>query len=111
MLKLGGIVRVGVPDLEKLCQLYLSRLAAACNGDESAAHDYDWILLEMFDQTVREKSGGEMLEYLRQNPLPNEDFVFERIGEEGRQLVKRLHQPDNPNKTSHFALLSPGRRR
>jgi len=31
-----------------------------------------------------------MLSYLEQNPLPNEAFVFARIGEEGRQLVKAL---------------------
>ncbi len=90
VLKPGGIVRVGVPDLEKICQLYLSSLVAVLNGDETAAHDYDWILLELYDQSVREKSGGGMLDYLRQDPLPNESFVYERIGEEGRQLVKAL---------------------
>ena len=90
VLKPDGIVRVGVPDLEKICQLYLSRLAAALDGDETAVNDYDWIMLELFDQIVREKSGGGMLEYLRQNPLPNETFVYGRIGEEGRELVKAL---------------------
>ncbi len=94
VLKPSGIVRVGVPDLEKICQLYLSRLAAAVGGDEAAAHDYDWIMLELFDQTVREKSGGGMLDYLRQDPLPNEAFVLGRIGEEGRELVKLLRQQD-----------------
>lgn len=86
----GGIVRVGVPNLEKICQLYLSRLTAALNGEETAAHDYDWIMLELFDQIVREKGGGGMLDYLRQYPLPNKAFVYERIGEEGRELVKAL---------------------
>lgn len=90
VLKPGGILRVGLPDLEKICQLYLSRLTAALNGEKTAAHDYDWIMLELFDQIVREKGGGGMLEYLRQNPLPNETFVYERIGEEGRKLVKAL---------------------
>lgn len=90
VLKPGGIVRVGVPDLEKICQLYLSRLTAALNGEKTAAHDYDWLMLELFDQIVREKGGGGMLDYLRQNPLPNETFVYERIGEEGRELVKAL---------------------
>lgn len=105
VLKPGGIVRVGVPDLEKICQLYLSRLAAAVNGDEAAAHDYDWIMLELFDQIVREKSGGGMLDYLRQNPLPNETFVYERIGEEGRQLVKALRKQDSHSSRSFPAFL------
>lgn len=86
----GGIIRVGVPDLEVLCRLYLDKLAAARAGDPQAALDYDWVMLEIFDQMVREHSGGEMLSWLRQNPLPNEAFVFERIGEEGRALVEGL---------------------
>lgn len=95
VLKPGGVIRVGVPDLEKLCQLYLSKLQATAAGDVDAAHDYDWVILELCDQTVREKTGGDMLDYLRQNPLPNEAFVYERIGEEGRQLVKALRKRDN----------------
>lgn len=94
VLKPGGIIRVGVPDLEKLCRLYLEKLEAALTGDGSAVHDYDWIMLELYDQTVREQSGGEMLNYLRQNPLPNEGFVYARIGEEGRQLVRALQKQD-----------------
>ncbi len=90
VLKPGGIVRVGVPDLEIICQLYLSKLTAALNGEKTAAHDYDWITLELVDQIVREKGGGGMLDYLRQNPLPNETFVYERVGEEGRELVTAL---------------------
>jgi len=110
VLKPGGIVRVGVPDLEKICQLYLSRLAAALDGDEAAVHDYDWIMLELYDQTVREKSGGDMLDYLRQNPLPNEAFVYERIGEAGRQLVKALRKQDSPSRRSFPAFLHRLRR-
>ena len=106
VMKPGGILRVGVPDLEKICQLYLSRLAAALNGDEAASHDYDWIMLELFDQAVREKSGGGMLDYLRQNPLPNEAFVYERIGEEGHQLVKALQWQDSHSSRSLPAFLN-----
>jgi len=94
ILKPGGIIRVGVPDLEKLCQLYLSKLRAALDGDAVAAHDYDWVMLELYDQTVREKSGGGMIDFLRQNPLPNEAFVYERIGEEGRELVNALRNQE-----------------
>lgn len=90
VLKPGGVIRVGVPDLEQICQLYLLKLNAAATGDEMARHDYDWILLELLDQAVRERGGGKMLAYLQQNPLPNEDFIFARIGEEGRHLVHSL---------------------
>lgn len=90
VLKSGGIIRVGVPDLEKICQLYLTCLTRASENENGSVHDYHWIMLELFDQMVREKSGGYMLDYLRQEPLPHEEFVYERIGEEGRQLVEGL---------------------
>jgi predicted SAM-dependent methyltransferase len=90
VLKPGGIVRVGVPDLEKICRTYLEKLEAAADGDKSAANDYDWIVLEMLDQMVRERSGGLMLRYLQRQPLPNEQFVFERIGDEGRKLIDQI---------------------
>ena len=106
VLKPGGIVRVGVPDLEKTCRLYLSKLAAALSGDEIVVYDYDWIMLELFDQTVREKRGGDMVEYLRQNPLPNEKFVYERIGEEGRQLVQTLRIRESETRNAEQAPVT-----
>jgi len=106
VVKPSGIIRVGVPDLEKTCQLYLSRLNEALGGNEDSAHDYDWIMLELYDQTVREKNGGEMVDYFRQDPLPHEAFVYERIGEEGRQLVKALHRRNRHNRRSLSASFS-----
>src|SRR5262249_1869985 len=88
VLKPGGIIRVGVPDLERLCRLYLEKLECALSGQDSAARDYDWLMLELYDQCVREESGGEMLRYLQQRPLRNERFIVERIGEEGRELIE-----------------------
>ena len=90
VLKPGGILRVAVPDLEQICRQYLLALDRALAKGAHAACDYEWIMLELFDQTVRPQSGGDMRAYLQQNPLPNEAFVFERIGEEGRQLVSSL---------------------
>src|SRR6185436_2450514 len=84
----GGILRVATPDLEQICRLYLSKLGEAAAGMAQA--DYDWMMLELYDQAVRERVGGNMLAYLAQTPLPNEDFVFGRIGEEGRSLVRDL---------------------
>ena len=93
VLRPGGVLRVAVPDLEAICGLYLAKLSAAAGGDAAAAHDYEWILLELLDQIARETNGGGMQDYLGREPLPNETFVYERIGEEGRALVKRLREP------------------
>ena len=102
----GGVIRVGVPDLERQCQLYLKRLQRAAAGEVTAAHDYDWLLLELFDQIVRERSGGAMVEWLRQDPLPNEAFVYERIGEEGRALLRGLRTRGQPAAGARRVTLS-----
>jgi SAM-dependent methyltransferase len=96
VLKPGGILRVAVPDLERICKLYLEKLQQAAAGDAASVRDYEWMQLEMYDQTVREKSGGGMLDFLRQNPLPNESFVLERIGQEGRELLAALRNAPPP---------------
>jgi hypothetical protein len=111
VLKPGGIVRVGVPDLERIARLYLGKLSNAIEGDSNAAADYDWLMLELFDQAVRERPGGEMLSYLRQDPIPNEGFVFERIGDEGRQLVQELCTSAPTSESKSPSLLSKVRRR
>src|SRR6185436_2611644 len=84
VLKRGGIMRVATPDLERLCAAYLERLRA------NATADHEWLVIELIDQTVRERSGGAMLDYLKRDPLPNEAFVLERIGEEGRELLAAI---------------------
>jgi predicted SAM-dependent methyltransferase len=86
VLKYSGIIRIAVPDLETIVLNYLKSLEGAINGDQLSAYNYEWILLEMYDQTVRNSRGGEMLKYLSQDVIPNEDFVFNRIGEEGKKI-------------------------
>lgn len=85
VLKKDGIIRIATPNLEVIAQQYLENLQKAMNNIPGAENDYDWILLEMYDQTVRNHSGGEMANYLFQNDLPNENYVFSRIGDEGRK--------------------------
>jgi predicted SAM-dependent methyltransferase len=103
-LKPGGIIRIGVPDLEKICRTYLEKLEAALAEDKQAANDYDWIMLEMLDQIVRERSGGEMVEYFRCQPLPNEHFVLERIGNEGRKLIETIRRQGAPQPAKSFSV-------
>jgi SAM-dependent methyltransferase len=80
VLRRGGVMRVAVPDLETIARLYLARLEAVLGGDQAAEPDYDWMLLEMYDQTVRTESGGQMQRVLRQENLPNAEFIVERMG-------------------------------
>ena len=95
VLKPNGIIRVAIPDLEQITCNYLRLLEAGMASPNNAEieADYNWILIEMYDQTIRNKSGGMMAEYLFQPTLTNEDFVFKRIGEEGRNLRNRFLNP------------------
>jgi predicted SAM-dependent methyltransferase len=90
VLKSGGIIRVVVPDLETIVRLYLENLEGAIRGDEEAQNRYEWLMLELFDQMVRNRSGGEMLEYWKRNPMPEEDFVIERVGSEVLNVLTAL---------------------
>jgi predicted SAM-dependent methyltransferase len=101
VLKKGGILRIAIPDLEQIAKKYLEYLELGLNQPENKLirANYEWMKLEMYDQTVRNFSGGDMANYLFQPTILNEEFVFERIGEEGRALRKRVveYQRNNSN--------------
>lgn len=82
VLKPGGILRVAVPDLEIIVRTYLQKL------ESREIDDYNWIMLEMYDQSVRNVSGGDMLKYLQQEDISNIDFVLSRIGNEGEKIIE-----------------------
>jgi predicted SAM-dependent methyltransferase len=88
VLKPGGILRVAIPDLEGIARNYISWLEKGIENptDEITRANYNWMLIEMYDQTVRNSSGGEMAKYISQEKIINEDYVYERIGQEGKEL-------------------------
>jgi len=85
ILKPGGFIRVALPNLEKIAKEYLRNLDRAASAEPNANNDYDWMMLEMYDQTVRNETGGNMMKYLTQDKIPNEEYVFNRIGEGGKK--------------------------
>lgn len=95
VLKPNGVIRVAVPDLEAIVTGYLDKLQKALQGDEAAKADYEWLMLEMYDQTVRNYSGGEMANYLFNEKICNEEFVYSRIGEEGKKIRKDFLESKN----------------
>ncbi len=90
VLKPGGVLRCAVPDFEAMARQYLAQLEGALAGDEGNRERYQWIMLEMLDQMVRERSGGEMLDYWKQDPMPAQEYVFARVGAEARQARAAL---------------------
>jgi predicted SAM-dependent methyltransferase len=118
-----GVLRVVVPDLEQMAQIYLQALKHASAGSQEWANNYDWILLEMYDQTVRNYSGGEMAAYLFQEDIPNKEFVLKRSGTEGKYLREVGHlqrqtpkiapesKPKQVLRKVHRFIVSPSYRR
>lgn len=95
VLKPGGILRVAVPDLERLCRTYLEKLDEVFTMEDSCLHDYEWMTIELLDQMVREPGRSEMEAFLSRKPLPNETFIQERIGEEGRRIIETYRHDGN----------------
>ncbi|PRM94615.1 methyltransferase type 11 [Aliarcobacter cryaerophilus] len=92
ILKPNGIIRVVVPDLEQIIKNYIYLLEKAKVGDIDAQEKYEWTMIELFDQMVRNYSGGEMLNYWKQNPMPQEAFVIERTGTEAKNAIEKIRQ-------------------
>ena len=96
----GGTIRSAVPDLESIAREYLRNLELAKAGDVKGAQNYEWIMLELYDQTVREYPGGKMAEYLKSPNLANKDYVLSRIGTEGENLIPSATDRSDCNRSS-----------
>ena len=90
VLKKGGIIRVAIPDLERIARNYLKYLEESLNNVPKAAEKYQWSLLEMYDQVVRTESGGEMIGFIQDETKQIDDFLLERNGHEVQLLIDNL---------------------
>lgn len=113
VLRVGGILRVVIPDLEAIARLYLENLELAQQGNAQAEDRYDWMMLEMFDQTVRNREGGAMLDWWIAPELKAQDFIIERCGDEVRRVLSSLRnghrmsvrpEPTDPGEIGKFRL-------
>lgn len=100
VLKPNGVLRIAIPDLEIIAKKYLDFLEQGISNpnDELIRANYEWMKIEMYDQTVRNTSGGNMKKYVRQDNMINEDFVIQRIGEQGRVMRNNFLNAKNNNK-------------
>lgn len=88
VLKPGGIVRLAVPDLEAVVRAYLDVLERCLSSPETAEPAYDWLVLELLDQLVRDKSGGLVERFLRSSPVAERAFISARIGSDAERFWK-----------------------
>lgn len=84
-LKSQGIIRVVVPDLEAIARNYLKALEEVDAGIQENDSNYDWMTIELYDQTVRSIPGGSMGKFLLDPKILNKDFISSRIGIEAEK--------------------------
>jgi SAM-dependent methyltransferase len=91
VLKPGGILRLVVPDLERICRDYLSRLEAVAEAaSEANIRRYRWITLELLDQLVRERPGGMLGHAVAAGEVDIDD-VRQRVGAELAAALTKFH--------------------
>lgn len=91
-LKPNGILRIVVPDLENICREYLSIFDNINDNDNRKK--YEWIIIELLDQLVRDKPGGEMAIFWERVTEDSDDLFIDYIrSRTGVGLsVKSLHR-------------------
>ena len=81
ILRPDGIMRVVTPDLEDITRNYLHYLEENIrNPTDITRANYEWMVLELYDQAVRNAPGGEMENFFKQPSIINEQFVIDRLG-------------------------------
>jgi hypothetical protein len=94
VLKPGGVIRLVVPDLEVICRNYLHQLDELRSGVATAGFAYRFTLLELFDQVVRDQSGGELIAaYGGAAAGPEQGYVLARHGAEAKPFVGKPVAP------------------
>jgi hypothetical protein len=84
VLRPTGIVRIVVPDLERVARDYLASLdrAAAADATADARWEHRWLTVELLDQLVRTRPGGTMRRWWSCDPVPCRGLIEARLGAE-----------------------------
>jgi len=87
VLRPGGVIRVVVPDLERIATGYLEAVAAVRAGRERALLEHEWMILELYDQTTRQEPGGLLGRFCRERGESLRPFIEERYGRFATDLL------------------------
>jgi predicted SAM-dependent methyltransferase len=87
VLRPQGVIRIATPDFEVLAREYIRNLDDALRGDKEGELRHEWLMIEIFDQFSRRRTGGRMLDYWTKRPMPCEDYVVARLGNEVKAFL------------------------
>lgn len=93
LLKPGGVCRLSTPDLEEIAGEYLKQLRQG--WDDPADGNlvrFHWIKLQMLDQMVREKGGGDMMEAIHRGDF-DPTYAKERFGDVFDEFLPAQEKP------------------
>ena len=107
VLQPNGIIRIAIPDLEQIALNYIKYLNESIDGVNGSTQKYEWSMLEMFDQVVRNQSGGEMINYIKDTSKQNDEFLLQRNGQEVKRLIANLRK-ESENKPTLNAIANLG---
>jgi predicted SAM-dependent methyltransferase len=92
LLKPGGVCRLSTPDLEELAEEYLRQLKRGWEDPaEKNLMRFYWIKLQMLDQMVRERSGGDMWDAIQRGYYDSE-YAKERFEDVFEEFLPRPAQ-------------------
>ncbi len=98
VLKKGGVLRIVVPNLELIAKNYLHFLEKNLeNRTEVGNANYHWTLLELLDQSLRNSSGGEFVNFIKSEAFINKEYVFSRSRD-----AKIIYENTNSSKPLSF---------
>lgn len=107
LLEKGGVIRVVVPDLETIARNYIKFLDQnVAKPTEESSLNYDWTMIEMYDQVVRGESGGEMQHFLNRRNPANWEYVKSRSAEARRMEKEDIPPTSFSHKMQKFQRLS-----
>jgi len=95
VLRANGVIRIVVPDLEVMCRDYLTHLAALRAGATHSDFAYRFTLLEMFDQVVRDRTGGELIDTYRVASGADVAHIRRRHGAEAEPFLSEAKGAGN----------------
>ena len=102
ILSKNGIMRIVTPDFENQVNEYLSLLKYLKNSNNSIDNNeflkYQWIKLEILDQLTRNYSGGNMINFITKNKNKLSDYIINRLGRSGINIMKEDIVESNPFK-------------
>ena len=91
-LRPGGVCRVSVPDLEAACRRYLEALdVAAQHTTAQNLVRYKWSVMEIFEQMVRDRSGGLMADAVKRGEYDADQLQL-IFGDSLRPLIQSARE-------------------